>query len=243
MKNEPWLCRGMVAVVTGASSGIGLSIANRLALEGIVVACLSRSAKQFALPSDLSPDGRLVPFACDVRNAKSVKTTIDKVVDSFGKINILINAAGVSMPESLGLLQVKPKLWKQIIDTNLTGVYNMMHFTLPYLLLSKGYIINILSTAAFRGNAGNAPYTASKYGARALSETAALEGALEGVRVASISPGPVNTNIWSHKIVPPNDEKKMRMLNPEDIADIAIFLLKTSTNVVIGNITVTPLRY
>ncbi len=235
MERKSWLREGMVAVVTGASSGIGECIARRLAAEGVVVACLSRSAAETA-----SSDGRLIPIACDIRDADSVREAVDRIVAETGGIDILVNAAGVSMPEPLSVADTEPAIWQRIVDTNLTGLFYMTHFAMPHLRESGGYIIDILSTAAFRSNAGNAPYSASKYGARAVCEASALEGKDRGVRVASISPGPVNTNIWSHKTTPPDAETKSRMLDPDDIADIALFLLKTPGSVVIENVTVTP---
>ncbi len=245
----------MVAVVSGGSSGIGRSIADRLAAEGVHVAALSRSAglsrSAASTPEDNpSPAGQsavsgVVPWAvpCDVRDEESVRAAFDAVSSRFGRVDILVNAAGVSMPEYRELSETEPDLWRKLVDTNLTGLYLVTHFFMPHLRTAGGYIINILSTAAFRSNPGNAAYSASKYGARAVAETAALEGKDSGVRVASISPGPVNTNIWNHKTKPPEDDQRSHMLDPEDICDIALFLLRTPGYVVIDNVTVTPLQF
>ncbi len=221
----------MVAVVTGASSGMGRRITERLLAEGVRVAGLSRTEEI---------DKNFLSIACDLREEVQVGAAIDRVVAELGGVDILVNAAGVSMPEFLDLSSIEPALWRRIVDTNLTGAFNILHFTMPHLRKKGGYIVNILSTASFRSIVGNAPYSASKYGARALTETAALEGKECGVRVSSISPGPVNTPIWSHKKTPPDAEKRAMMLDVEDIADIALFLLKAPGNVVIENITVTP---
>lgn len=238
MERKSWLARGMAAVVTGGGSGIGEAIARRLTAEGVRVAALSRSAAG-------GGDGNTEPWpvACDVRDELSIQAAVDAAAGRFGRVDILVNAAGVSMPEFREISRIDPELWRRLVDTNMTGLFLMTRACMPLLSRSGGFILNILSTAAFRGMVGNAPYTASKYGARAVSETAALEGKEKGVRVSSISPGPVDTNIWSHKTVPPAAEKRELMLDPEDIADIALFLLKTPEYVVIDNMTVTPMHF
>ncbi len=238
MARDPWLKKGMAAVVTGGGSGIGEAIARRLTAEGVLVAALSRTAAG-------GGDGRTAPWpvACDVRDELSVQAAIDAAIGRFGRVDILVNAAGISMPEFRNIADIEPELWRNMIDTNLTGLFLTTRACMPLLSRAGGYIINILSTAAFRSMLGNSPYAASKYGARAVQEAAVQEGKPVGVRVASISPGPVNTNIWSHKIVPPAAEKMQLMLDPEDIADIALFMLKTPGYVVLDNLTVTPMNW
>ena len=239
MAREPWLQRGMAAIVTGASSGIGLGIARALAGEGVTVAGLSRSP----LPANALGAGNIWHIPCDVRSEEEVSRAVGAACERAGRLDVLVNAAGVSMPANMELEAVDFPLWKRIIDTNLTGLFLVTKAALPHLKRGGGYVINILSTAAFRTTMGNSPYSASKQGARAVGEAAAAEGKEAGVRVASISPGPVNTNIWNHKSAPPSAQTRERMLSSEDIADIALFLLKAPAYLSIENITVTPFRY
>jgi NADP-dependent 3-hydroxy acid dehydrogenase YdfG len=104
----------------------------------------------------------------------------------------------------------------------------------------SGYIINILSTAGLRSGAGNSPYSASKYGARALTEALIDETQGTGIRVTGISPGPVDTAIWGHKRFEVTGERRATMLKASDIADIVVFLLGQPDRVHIENIKVTP---
>ena len=240
MGREPWLKSGMAAIVTGASSGIGKCIASRLASEGVCVAAFSRTASKNEVSG---VNGEVLSIECDVRDNESVRKAVEAAYDRFGRLDILVNAAGVSMPEFKDISSIDPDLWRCIVETNLNGLFFVTRCAMPHLKKSGGYVVNILSTAAFRSVSGNVPYSASKHGARAVSETIALEGKEAGVRVASISPGPVNTNIWTHKNIPPDAEKRARMLDPEDIGDIAMFLFKSPEYVVVDNITVTPLHY
>lgn len=240
MGREPWLKSGMAAIVTGASSGIGRCIASRLASEGVRVAAFSRTEPKDGING---VKGEVVFVECDVRDEASVRRAVEAAYERFGRLDILVNAAGVSMPEFKELSSIEPDLWRRVVETNLNGLFFVARCAMPHLKKSGGYVVNILSTAAFRSISGNAPYSASKYGARAVSETMALEGKEAGVRVASISPGPVNTAIWTHKKTPPDAEKRNRMLDPEDIGDIAMFLFKSPEYVVVDNITVTPLHF
>jgi len=239
-EREPWLKPGMAAIVTGASSGIGLAIARRLLRERVTVIGLSRGGSE----PELGAESEAVRMLhCDVREEEAVKRTVRTAFDIAGRIDILVNAAGVSMPQFMNLETIDYELWKRLIDTNLSGLFLVTRATLPHLKKQGGYIINILSTAAFRSSIGNAPYSASKQGAKAIGDTAALEGKEAGVRVTSISPGPVNTAIWSHKTNPPDEAKRAKMLSSEDIADIALFLLSSPSYMAIDNVTVTPFLY
>lgn len=132
----------------------------------------------------------------------------------------------------------------RIMRTNVDGLFWVTRSILTAMKKqNSGYIINILSTAAHAAQAKNGPYSASKYAANALTETLIHECRGTNIRVSSISPGPVSTSIWSHKIVPPSEEEKERMLHPEDISEIAAFLISTSENVHIRDIEVTPWKF
>jgi len=162
-------------------------------------------------------------------------------VSVYGKIDILLNAAGVSMREKQLVQEIDLAEWNRIMETNLTGTFLMCREALLRMSeRNSGYIINILSTAAFQASGGDSIYSASKYGARALTEAMISANRHTGICVTSISPGAVDTNIWSHKTKPVSAEKKATMLKAEHIADIVLFLISRPPSVHIENITVTP---
>ncbi|MFE5317613.1 SDR family oxidoreductase [Paenibacillus sp. NPDC056579] len=234
---------GKVAVVTGASSGIGLAAAKMLSKHGAYVISLARDEGNLRKSIDsIEADVRknITGIATDVRDEASVKQAIEQTVSMYGQIDILINAAGVSMPGKQLLQEIELKQWQRIMETNLTGTFLMSREALLRMNeRNSGYIINILSTAAFQAGGGDSIYSASKYGARALTESMISASRRSGVRVSSISPGAVDTNIWSHKLEPVSQESRDTMLKPGDIADIILFLLTRPRAVHIDNITVT----
>ena len=233
-----------IALVTGGNSGIGLAIAQGLARDGARVVMLGRNAetlnKQIA-ESDDAYRNRLSSVIADVRNETEVAKAVDTIIAEFGRIDFLINAAGVSQRQPQSVQDIPVDEWHRIIDTNLHGTFYCCHKVLPLMRQAgSGYIINILSTGAYRAGGNNSLYSASKFGVRAMTESMIEENRRSGIRISSISPGPVNTNIWSHKIKHVTDEDRETMLKPEEIAGIALFLLSQPPNVHIDNITVTP---
>ena len=229
--------RGQVALVTGGSSGIGAHAAETLAAEGMTVFSCSRSAAS----AEGAAKGSVRPLRCDVRSRLEVDSMVREILASSGRIDAVVNAAGVSMPEPRATEAIDEDLWRTMVETNLYGTFYVCRAVLTSMKAAgSGYLINIQSTASFRALPGNGPYAVSKYGARALTETLAAELKGTGVRVTAISPGPVDTAIWNHKLQPPSAEDRTRMLQPADISEIALFLLRRPDRVLIDNITVTP---
>ena len=234
---DPESLAGRVALVTGGSSGIGLAAVKACLDLGMEAAVLSRNPE--GLPADLH--SRVFSAACDVRKEDEVEDAVGRVIEKFGRIDLLVNAAGVSMPEPLYVESISAELWDRVVETNLRGTFLVCRAVLPRMKAEgKGLIINILSTGAYRSNPGNSLYSASKFGTRALTEALQEETRDSGIKVSSISPGPVATNIWSHKKRTVTDEEKRRMLRPEDIGDIVAFLCLQPDYVHVDNITVTP---
>ncbi len=229
--------KGQVALITGGTQGIGLSVARKCHSLGMKVAVCARSIE--VLTTELAD--LFIPIACDVRQESEVSVAVDTVFEKLGRIDVLINAAGVSMPEPISVENIPAEMWDTIMETNARGTFLFCKAVLSRMK-KKGYgiIINILSTGAYRATPGNAPYSASKFAARALTEALIEETRDTGIRVSSISPGPVATNIWSHKSRIVSDEEKRRMLKPGDIANIVAFLCLQPDYVHIDNITVTP---
>lgn len=233
-----------VALVTGGSQGIGLAIMHALLREGAFVAAASRDANnlQQALNSvDPQYQDRVTGIQADVRSEEEVHRAVQQVMSTYGRIDILINSAGISMREKQNLQDTDVTEWNRMIDSNLTGTYLMCREVIPVMKSQDmGYVINILSTASFRSGSGNGLYVASKYGARALTETIIEENRRTGVRVTSVSPGAVDSTIWNHKTEPITQEERSTMLKTDDIASIVVYLVNLPPRVHIDNITVTP---
>lgn len=230
-----------VAIVTGGSQGIGLATASALAARGMRVAVIARDRQRLGeVAASIGTDG-VIGIPADVRNEADVSAAVAQVVERFGRVDVLVNSAGVSMSARRRLEDTTSEEWRRIIETNLTGTYLMCREALPHLRKSPcAHILNVQSTAAFRSNPGVSLYAASKFGVRALTEALIEECRGSNVRVTSVSPGPVNTAIWSHKLEPPSEEERARMLLPADIAEIFLWLLERPARLHIPDITVTP---
>ena len=232
MRRAAWFT-GRVALVTGGTKGIGRAAADALADLGMKVAICGRDTA--GLPA------RLRCYAADVMDPDTASTVVRSVTEDLSGLDVLVNSAGVSMPEPMGVDAIPDDLWDRILRTNLDATFRFCREAMKVMRRADtGYIINILSTAALRSGGGNSPYSTSKYGARALTEALIEETRGSGIRVSAISPGAVETNIWSHKTTPVPAEKQAVMLRPSDIADIVVFLLGQPERVHIENVKVTP---
>jgi NADP-dependent 3-hydroxy acid dehydrogenase YdfG len=234
---------GSIAVVTGGSQGIGLATVSALAREGMTVVAFARNQSRLqSAIVELAPDSRerVVGVGADVRDADSVIGALAEVTNRFGGFDVVVNSAGVSMSAKRRLVDSSREEWSRLIDTNLTGTYLMCRNALPTLESRGGYIINVLSTAAHRATAGVSLYAASKYGALALTEALIEEYRGGAVRISSISPGPVDTTIWEHKVEPPSADERARMMRPSDLADVIVWMLSRPPRLHVGDITLTP---
>lgn len=232
--------RDQVAIVTGGSQGIGLATVAALADRGMTVIAAARDWGRLE-QAVAGQTGRVVPIAADVSREADVTALIRETVDRFGRIDVVVNGAGVSMSARTRLVDTTSAEWHKIIDTNLTGTYLMCREALPHLEKSSdAYILNVQSTGAYAASPGVSLYAASKFGVRALTEALIEEYRNSGIRLTSVSPGPVDTTIWTHKVEPPSDERRALMLRPTDISDIFVWLLDRPRHMHIPNITVTP---
>jgi NADP-dependent 3-hydroxy acid dehydrogenase YdfG len=233
-----------VAIVTGGSQGIGFAVVKAFAGCGIgvVAAARDRNRLKDAIASlDPRHQDRVVGIAADVSKEADVRSLVHETAERFGRIDVLVNSAGVSMSARPRLVQTTSAEWQKLIDINLTGTYLMCRETLPHLEKAQdAYIVNIQSTASYTSQPGVSLYAASKYGVRALTEALIEEYRNSVVRVTSVSPGPVDTTIWTHKLEPPSADRRAMMLRPSDISDILVWLLNRPRHMHIPNITVTP---
>jgi 3-oxoacyl-[acyl-carrier protein] reductase len=230
--------QGKVAVVTGASRGIGLAICEALADAGCDLAISARnqdSLKQAA--EGLKSRGvRILHETSDVSSERSVESFFAAIKKSFGNVNILINNAGIAH-QLAPIVDLAPELWRQVIDINLTGTFLCSHFCLP-LMKAGGTVINNLSVAASGSFPGHAAYNASKYAALGLTNTMREELREKGIRVIALIPGPTDTEIWE-QFWP--DRPRNRMMAAQSVADAVIACLTLPANAVVEEIKMRPI--
>jgi len=181
---------GKVAVVTGASKGIGLAVSIALASEGVRVVAGARTPT-----AELETLDAVVPVAVDLARAGGPEQLIDRAVEEFGGVDILINNVGkLNGPHFEGFLSVSDEVWQDSLDANLFSAIRASRAALPHIIArGGGSIINISSVNAFRPDPSIIDYSASKAALTSLSKTLSMEFGPQGVRVNAISPGPVRT--------------------------------------------------
>ena len=238
--------QGKVALVTGASSGIGEATAEALVGAGATVAIAARRADRLAeLEKRLGDGGATVlSVDLDVTDQRACQDAVDATVAAFGGLDILINNAGVML---LGpIVGADTADWTRMIDTNLYGVLYMTHAALPHLLASKGTVVQISSVAGRQARAGSGVYNASKWGVNAFSEALRQEVTDKGVRVVLIEPGMAATELREHTTVASVKEALdkraagMRQLQPSDIAGAVLYAVTQPAHVAINEILVRP---
>jgi NADP-dependent 3-hydroxy acid dehydrogenase YdfG len=236
---------GKRAVITGASSGIGQAMARTLADQAVSVALIGRDETRLGeTRASLCPGARVICHTADLTSEQEAMRAVDRAAEELGGVDYLLNCAGVSQRQSYSLEAIETAEFHRIMQTNVDAVLFCTRQAMPYLRHSDGaHIITVLSTAAFGAGAGLGMYAASKHAALAFQRALTAECKGSRIRVSSISPGPVNTNIWSHKVEEVPQSRKENMLRPEDIADAALFLLQSHPNVHIDNITIEPWLY
>lgn len=187
---------GKVVVITGASSGLGEATANMLAEQkAIVVLGARRTDRIQALADDITAKGgQALALATDVTDRDQVKALVDAAVQKFGRLDVIINNAGL-MPQSL-LEQLRVDEWDQMIDVNIKGVLYGIAAALPHMQQQKGgHIINVSSVAGHKVGPGSAVYAATKHAVRALSEGLRQEVKPYNIRTTVVSPGAVATEL------------------------------------------------
>jgi NAD(P)-dependent dehydrogenase (short-subunit alcohol dehydrogenase family) len=215
---------GKVAFVTGGSRGIGLAIASALVAEGVRVAVTGRRVAQLsAARSIIESAGPALAetIQADVRNYAEVERAIAATVSRFGGLDIVVNNAGVGIFSNVA--DMTPEQWSEIIDTNLTGVFNVCHAAIPHLRRrGGGFIINISSLAGKNAFVGAAAYCASKSGLNAFSEALMQEVRYDDIRVSYIMPGSVATGFSG------GDEHRGAdwKIASEDVAEVVMNLLR-----------------
>jgi len=220
---------GQVAVVTGASRGIGRVIALTLATEGakvVVNYAQSSTAAEDIVATITAAGGEALALKADVSQADQVDALISRTLEAFGRIDILVNNAGITRDTLL--LRMKLEDWQAVINLNLTGVFLCTKAVAKGMLKQRsGRIINIASVAGQMGNPGQANYSAAKAGVIGFTKTVAKELASRGVTVNAVAPGFIETDMTGDL---PNTEDILKFIplgrfgKPEDIAGMVRFL-------------------
>jgi 3-oxoacyl-[acyl-carrier protein] reductase len=228
---------GQVAIVTGAGRGIGTAIARALAkLGATAILCgRTRSALESAAGEITQAGGMAKVVPCDVTSLQSVVAAAGHVEASFGRVDVLVNNAGVG---GFGgpLHQLPPDSWDQILNTNLRGVYYAVRAFAPLMIRARsGHIINISSLAGKNALPNGAAYAASKWGLNGLSYSLAEELRSYNIRVAVICPGSTNTDLSPHAGKDPS-----KMLQPEDVAHTVAMLVTQSPQSFVSEVLMRP---
>jgi NAD(P)-dependent dehydrogenase (short-subunit alcohol dehydrogenase family) len=237
---------GQVALVTGAGSGIGRAIAVKLAELGARVVLCGRSRGRLAETAHAIVDGTRTNAAdgestlaveCDVTDLRSVESLAVRLQETFGRLDILVNSAGVG-GASGPLHQLAPDVWEQILNTNLRGVYYCIRSLVPIMMAGKGgHIINISSLAGKNGLPNGAAYAASKWGLNGLSYSIADELRERGIRVSVVCPGSTNTEFSPHPGKSPE-----RMLQAADVAHAVGMIVTQAPQSFVSEILLRPTR-
>jgi len=225
-----------VALITGATKGIGYGIAEALLKQGVKVAITSRSQKS-ADEAAQKLGGNVLGIAADVKDFKSQQEAVAKTIEKFGSLDFLIANAGVGHFAPIDELSVED--WEETIDTNLTGVFYSVKAALEAIIKAKGYIITISSLAGTNFFAGGSAYNASKFGLTGFSQSIMLDLRKHDVKVTTIMPGSVATHFAEHT---PDKEKDAWKIQPEDIGQMVADLLNMNPRTLPSKIEVRPTR-
>lgn len=237
------LLEGKVALVTGASRGIGREIAISLANEGATVIVNYNGSKEKAeavVDEIIKAGGKAESIGCSVADFTGVENMISSITEKYGKIDILVNNAGITRDGLL--MKMSESDYDDVISTNLKGTFNCVrHVSRQMLKQRSGRIINISSVVGLSGNAGQANYASSKAGIIGLTKSAAKELASRGITVNAVAPGYVDTEMTQvlSDAVRENVLAQIpmkRMGNTKDIANVVVFLASDMAAYVTGQV-------
>ena len=231
---------GKIAIVTGASSGIGRAVACELARHGVKLVLTARSEDRLTgLAEHLRSESVVVQ--ADMTSPKDIRTIVERAIDGFGRIDILLANAGIYI--SGDVADGEPDVWDQLISTNVTGVFRLVHAVLPYLLTQKSG--DILVTSSISGHQAihwEPIYSASKHAIQSFVHGLRRQLLTTGVRVGAVAPGMVLNELWG--ITDPGEiDQKVGQgagLRSEDVAEAILFMLTRPQNVTIRDLVMLP---
>lgn len=231
-----------VALVLGASSGIGRETAVLFAREGAqVVASARRRDLLRGLQERLGKEGRAIDIAAaDAANAAEMAQLAERTRAKFGRIDILVYATGTNTPDR-AMKRLDPKLWDMMLSVNLNGAYYITGAVLPGMREAKsGYLIYISSVSGLFADVSGAAYQAAKRGLLGLAHAVRVEEKENGIRTSVICPGLVDTEILDKRPVKPTPEVLAKALQPEDVAEAVLAIAKLPPRVVVPEMQIVP---
>lgn len=237
------LLTGKTAIVTGGSRGIGRAVSLAFAHEGanvVVVYAGNTAAAAETLQMIETEPGKAVSIQCDVSDGAAVDAMVKQAKDMFGSIDILVNNAGITRDNLI--MRMKEEDWKQVLDTNLTGVYHCTKAVSKIMMKQRqGSIVNLTSVVGITGNAGQANYAAAKAGVIGFTKSIAKELASRNIRANAVAPGCIDTDMTAVL----NDSVKEDMIKtiplgrvaePEEVAKAALFLASDCASYITGQV-------
>ncbi|MFO1351980.1 MAG: SDR family oxidoreductase [Gammaproteobacteria bacterium] len=217
------LLQDKVALITGASTGIGQSIASAYAREGakVVLAARSRDKLESVAADIRGKGGAALVVPTDATIEQEVLALFQKTMDTFGRLDILVNNAGISVGKPTDEMTLEE--WRRVIDINLTGAFLCSREALKIMKRQRsGRILNIGSISAKVPRPNSAPYTTSKFGLEGLTRSLALDGRAFGIAASVLHPGNTMTPIWSGR---EEQAKKEGVMSPDDLAKVALTMV------------------
>jgi len=231
-----------VVIVTGSSRGIGKAIALAFATEGAAVVVSGRNKENLKdVVTEISENGgQVFAVEADVAKVDDAKNLIEKTIEEFGQIDVLVNNAGITRDNLL--LRLSEDDWDAVLETNLKGAFNCIKAsTKPMMKKRSGVIINITSVVGQTGNAGQVNYSASKAGLIGLTKSVAKELSARNIRVNAVAPGFIETDMTSE--LPEKAKEELinsiplaRLGNVENVADLVLFLSSPKAEYITGQI-------
>lgn len=231
---------GQVTLVTGASRGLGRAIAIGLGGTGAKVACVARDASKLSetVGAIQQAGGTAESFSCDVTSGDNVQSTVDAVIEKWGRLDILVNNAGITKDTLFP--RMSDEQWDDVINTNLRGTFLFMRaVTRPMMQQRYGRIINISSVSGLMGNPGQANYSASKAALIGMTRTVARELASRKITVNCVAPGFISSEMTAAMGPALEEEVKKRVPakrlgTPEEVADAVLFLAAPASGFITG---------
>ena len=236
---------GKVAFVTGAGSGIGRATALAFAREGasVVVSDISEQGNQETVRMIEELDERALAVRCDVTRTGDVKAALDRTVETFGRLDVAFNNAGVEQEEA-ATAQLAEEVWDRVIDIDLRGVFLCMKHEIPLMLeQGGGAIVNTSSGAGVKGFPMGAAYVAAKHGVIGLTRSAALDYAQANIRINAVCPGIIETQMMD-RVTGDTPEGRQQVISqepigwmgkPEEIAEAVLWLCSEAASFVVGH--------
>lgn len=239
-----------ITLITGASSGIGESMAEKFAKEGAIVIAVARRAEKLEELAERCKKygGKVIPLGGDVSQKESVEMIIQTVIDKHGRIDVLVNNAG-KIDDFAGAQEITDDVWESVMQLNLYGPFAMIRAALPHMVKAgKGVIVNTASVAGIQGSRGGCAYTVSKHGVVGLTKNTAFMYAKKGIRCNAVCPGSIETHIMDGmagdlnkegmEIATSGGSLSPRNGKPAEIAEVAVFLASDEASFVNGAVLV-----